>query len=315
MNKWNKILLGFLLVSALVAGWASPVIAATQAPCEGGGTITKPPRFGRLMHDWQWMEWSSRMADPEWNRGFYLDWYPETVKLWSAPSGGEGSVPYSKEWLQYLRELQPNDYSAVWIAEVAAGLFNRGNQSIPILNLSQLLKEPVAAGVSSGGNVVKILEFESGSGRIEMLFARSQPPDVIEVNYRTKPWLITKFTSVSIDGQLGNAGGIDVFFPNLSKLTDGYWVELKRVELFPALPYCAVVKDALVIHTAPAIFSRAVGKVVAGDQVTVREYLPQGSNVWGRIDEGWILLEYLSRGVPIYPTTWEMETRPPISFD
>ncbi|HLD94402.1 MAG TPA: hypothetical protein VI703_09415 [Anaerolineales bacterium] len=315
MKLGNKILLGFVLASVLMVGWASPPPAAAQTLCEGEGTITKPPRFGRLMHDWQWMEWPSRMADPDWNRGFYLDWYPETVKLWSAPGGGEGSVSYNKEWLQYLRELQPNDYAAVWITEIAAGLFNRGNQSIPILNLSQLKKEPVAAGVSSGGNVVKILEFASGSGRIEMIYSRSQPPSVLDLNYRAKPWLVTKFTSVSIDGRLGNAGGIDVFFPNLAKQTEGYWVDLKRVELFPALPYCAVVKETLVIHTAPAIFARAIGKVTAGDQVTVREYLPQGSNVWGRTDEGWILLEYLNRGVPLYPTNWEMETRPPIYFD
>ena len=110
-------------------------------------------------------------------------------------------------------------------------------------------------------------------------------------------------------------GGIDVYFPNLAKNTDGYWVELKRVELFPALPYCASVKETLVLHNAPSIYAKAAGKLVAGDQIVIREYLPQGSNVWGRTDAGWILLEYLSRGAPVYSSTWEMETRPPISFD
>lgn len=298
----------------LTAAWLQPKAAAALA-CDDEKKITQPPRFGRLMHDPQWMEWPSRMADPEWPRGFYLNWYPETVQLWTRPRSGDGRLTYNKEWLEFLRELQPNDYAAVWIAEIAAGLFNKGNQTIPIMDLSQLKQEPVAESISSGGNVVKFLEFKNGSGRIEMLYFRRQPPEVSNVNYQTKPWLVTKFTSVSIDGQLGNAGGIDVYFPNLAKQKNGYWVDLKRVELFPALPYCAVVEGALNVHTAPAIFASVTGSVSAGQPVTIREYLPQGSNVWGRIDQGWILLEYLNDGLPVYPTTWEMETRPPILFD
>lgn len=314
MKIRNGFLLLCVLAALLAAAWMQPKGAAALA-CGDEKKITQPPRFGRLMHDPQWMEWPSRMADPEWPRGFYLDWYPETVQLWTGPRSGDGRLTYNKEWLEFLRELQPNDYAAVWIAEIAAGLFNKGNQTIPILDLGQLKQEPVAESISSGGNVVKFLEFKNGSGRIEMLYFRRQPPEVSNVNYQTKPWLVTKFTSVSIDGQLGNAGGIDVYFPNLAKQKKGYWVELKRVELFPALPYCAVVEGTLNVHAVPAIFARTTGKVEAGQGVTIREYLPQGSDVWGRIDGGWILLEYLNDGVPIYPTTWEMETRPPILFD
>jgi len=163
--------------------------------------------------------------------------------------------------------------------------------------------------------VVKVLEIKNGSARIEMLYLHKGPPDVSNVNYQTKPWLVTKFTSVSLDGQLGNAGGIDVYFPNVAKVKKGYWVQLKRVELFPAVPYCAVVEGALNTHSSPSIFASVTGSVSSGQSVTIREYLPQGSDVWGRIDGGWILLEYLNDGVPIYPTTWAMETRPPILFD
>jgi len=255
------------------------------------------------------------MMDPDWPSGFYYDWYPETVKLTTGPKSGDGAFNYTRQWLQYLRNLQPNDYAATWISRVAAGLFNSRNGFIPILQLDRLKDQPVAESISSGGNVVKVLEIKNGSARIEMLYLHKGPPDASNVNYQTKPWLVTKFTSVSLDGQLGNAGGIDVYFPNVAKVKKGYWIQLKRIELFPALPFCAVVEGALNMHSSPSIFASVTGSVSSGQSVTIREYLPQGSDVWGRIDGGWILLEYLNDGVPIYSTTWEMETRPPILFD
>lgn len=256
------------------------------------------------------------MADPEWPRGFYLDWYPETVQLWTGPRSGDGRVSYTREWLEYLRDLQPNLSAVVWLTEIAAGLFNRaGNVPIPVLNLDQLEQEPVAESISSGGNVVKVLETKNGSARIEMIYVNSEPPDPEDINYQTTPWLVSKFTSVSIDGQLGNAGGIDVYFPNLAKQAKGYWVDMKRIELFPKLPQCITAKRDLRIISSPVGLAKNVGTLSSGQVVTLLEYLPQGSDVWGRIDQGWILLEYLNQGgVPVYTTSWDMDTRPPILF-
>lgn len=257
------------------------------------------------------------MGNPDWNKGFWDEWYPETVQLWANPRGGDGAVSYSLEWLEYLRELQPNNASALWITRIAAGLFNnsRGNVQIPILDLSQLKNKPVAESISTGGNVVLILETKNGSGRIEMLNSNRQPPDPEEVNYQTKPWLVTKFTSVSRDGEIGLADGQDVYFPNLAKNKQGYWVDLKRVEMFPALPYCATIEGDMAAHEFPSIFSAPTGTFGSGEQVTIEEYLPQGSDVWGRTPQGWILLEYQNDGQPVYPTSWEMETRPPMVFN
>jgi hypothetical protein len=313
MNSGRTIFAISLIAIFLLTAWRQP---SSSYACEDEAKITQVPRFGRLMHDPQWMEWPSRMADPDWNSGFYYDWYPETVKLTTGPKSGDGAFNYTREWLEYLRELQPNDLAATWIARVAAGLFNARNEFIPILNLDQLENQPIAESISSGGNVIKILEIKNGSARIEMLYLQKGPPNVSDVNYETKPWLVTKFTSVSLDGQLGNAGGIDVYFPNIAKVKKGYWVTMKRVELFPPVPFCGVVEGTLNVHTAPSIFASVTGRVTDGDAITIREYLPQGSDVWGRIDEGWILIEYLSRvGLPVYPTSWEMETRPPLDFD
>ncbi len=298
-----------LLTASLAAAAPQPAALA----CEDEPKDRGFPRFGRLMHDPQWMEWPSRMGDPDWPNGFYFNWYPETVQLFTNPRSGEGQVPYSKEWLEYLRDLQPNDEAAVWLARVAAGLFNKGNDFISILDLESLKDEPVAVGISSGGNVVKVLETKNGSARIDTVYFRRDPPDPSVLNYQSKPWLVTKFTSVSRDGELGNAGGIDVYFPILTNQRKGYWVELRRVEMFPQTPYCAVTVSSRAVLTEPRTGAQ-VATIAAGQAITIREYLPQGSNVWGRIDEGWILIEYLSDGVPVYPTSWAMNTRPPILY-
>ncbi|MEX1248299.1 MAG: hypothetical protein WEA61_07425 [Anaerolineales bacterium] len=313
MKVQRLLLLLSFLVAATAAAWSpQPADRVAALACEDEPKVREMPRFARLMHDPQWMEWPSRMGDSAWPGGFYLDWYPETVQLTTGPHSGDGRLTYSRPWLEYLRDLQPNDEAAVWITRIAAGLFDRVNEEIPILDLDRLETKPVAEAISSGGNVVKILETKNGAGRIEMIFYRKYPPDPSVLNYQTKPWLVTKFTSVSREGELGNAGGIDVYFPNLAKNKKGYWVELKRIEWFPLLPFCGIAEGSLNIHSAPG--GAITGSLGSGQPFTVEEYLPQGSNVWGRIDGGWILLEYQSDGLPIYPTTWEMETRPPIDY-
>lgn len=174
----------------------------------------------------------------------------------------------------------------------------------------------MAESISAGGNVVKILEMRNGSGRLEMLYREDTPPSVDEVNYALTPWLVTKFTSVSEDGSLGNAGGIDVYFPNLANQEEGYWVDLDRAEFFPFLPLCVTVEEeGLNLHAEASEASSSLSSLPVGQSLAIREYLPQASDVWGRTDYGWLLLAYQVDGVPVYPTTWEMETRPPILLE
>lgn len=331
MNKLAPAILltGLLLVvgcaslGASVEASAHEALPADQLPilasqCDNGPKERGFPRFARLMHDPQWMEYPSRMAAPDWPSGFYYDWYPQTVQLWTGPKSGDSRIGYTRPWLEYLRDLQPDAATATWLTRIAAGLFNRaGNQFIPIHDLDSLKQEPVAEGISAGGNVVKALEVRNGSARLEMLYLRDDPPSVEQVNYELTPWLVTKFTSVSIDGDLGNAGGIDTYFPNLAKKADGYWVDLKRVEWFPLLPLCVTAERDLRVHNIPPStgMAKQLGVIADGSEFTIREYLPQASDVWARTDEGWVLLEYLDAGgVPVYTSTWEMETRPPILF-
>jgi hypothetical protein len=292
-----------------------PELPADLETCVVQPSVGGFPRFARLMHDPQWMPWPSRIADPDWPSGFHFDRYPETVQLFTGPRGGEGRFAYPKAWLEFLRDLQPNDEAAVWIARIAAGLFNRGNADIPILDLDSLQTEPIAESISSGGNVVRLLETRNGSGRIEMLYFRDDPPNLETVNYEKTPWLITKFTSISIEGETGLAGGIDVYFPNLAKQEDGYWVDMQRVEPFPMLPMCVTAEGNVQLYEEPSTTGRTIADLNEGQSLALREYLPQGSDVWARTDYGWLRLLYQVDGQPVYPTSWQMDTRPPAVFD
>lgn len=307
----RKIIL-VILALLLLGNLAAAPLAPARLACEDERKDKGYPRFARLMHDPQWMDYPSRIAAPDWPKTFYLRWYPETVKLSVGPKSGESRLVYSRQWLEFLRDVQPNDNAAVWITRVAAGLFNKGNPTIPILDLDSFTGTAVAESISAGGNVMKVLQVKNGSARLEMFYFRNAPPDPENVNYQTQPWLITKLTAVSIDGQLGNAGGIDVYFPNLARNRQGYWVDVHRIEMFPQTPFCAVALTSRTALSEPRT-GYQVGSVSSGQPITIREYMPQASNVWGRIDQGWILLEYLDdKGVPVYTTTWSMETRPPI---
>ena len=310
-RKLQLILATAVLVTNLAAAASQPVAAG----CNGEPQNRDYPRWGRLKHDPQWMEFPSRMADPDWPRTYYLNWYPETVPLYTGPHSGDGQISYSKAWLEYLRDLQPSDAAATWITTISAGLFNRQNQSaIPIFNLDQLKVQPIAESISAGGNVVKIQEIKNGSARIETVRATNKAATPSSLSYQNKPWLVSKFTAVSIDGQLGNAAGRDVYFPILSKPGKNLWVELKRVELFPMLPMCVVLDSGRAVYSAPRTGNK-VTTLAAGQSVTLFEYMPQASNVWARVSNGWILIEYLADdGTPVYPTSWTMKTHPPIIF-
>jgi hypothetical protein len=303
--------LALLLAVSSLAYAPAPQIAAQS--CATAAKVSGA-RYARLMHDPQWMPWPSRMHDPGWHSGYYLDWYPETVQLWVNPRGGDGRFRYPAAWLHFLREMQPSDETAVWIARVGAGIFAHGNKDIPILNLSQLKEEPQAEAISSGGNVVKVLEVRNNSIRIEMLYFKDQPPSHNLVNYTYTPWLVTKFTSVSYDGELGNAGGIDVYFPNLAKQESGYWIDGQRVEMFPDLPFCATARRALVARLSASPYGIPTTVVQPGVVLPITEYMPRGSDVWGLTYLGWVRLVYQFQGQPVYDTSWEMETRPPIYF-
>ena len=60
--------------------------------------------------------------------------------------------------------------------------------------------------------------------------------------------------------------------------------------------------------------SSQIGTPIAdGDTITVVDYYPSASNVWGRLaGGGWIALLLHEEGPSVYLTSWKMETKPPI---
>jgi hypothetical protein len=56
-----------------------------------------------------------------------------------------------------------------------------------------------------------------------------------------------------------------------------------------------------------------VGKYPAKQRVTLLEYLPKGTDVWARTDQGWVKLYSYTRTTDlIYHTTWSMKTLPAV---
>jgi hypothetical protein len=67
------------------------------------------------------------------------------------------------------------------------------------------------------------------------------------------------------------------------------------------------------IKKEPKLDAESTGDVLSqGESVTVVQYHPSGSSVWGRLQGGrWIALFRYTKDGPTYFTTWHMETVPP----
>jgi hypothetical protein len=89
---------------------------------------------------------------------------------------------------------------------------------------------------------------------------------------------------------------------------------LDFLEAFPDLPITVTLNTTLDIRTNPTKDSTLTGpKLPKGGTASVVEYYPSASDVWGRLSSGgWIPLLAHQKGLPRYPTSWIMETQPPI---
>ena len=90
----------------------------------------------------------------------------------------------------------------------------------------------------------------------------------------------------------------------------------ERIELFPKLPVKIRVNPTtfpwLLAREKPSQTSTKTGKYLPLEPVTVEEYAPRGTNVWGRTERGWIALCLYPWGGRLrYLTTWKMKTLPP----
>jgi hypothetical protein len=254
--------------------------------------------YARLLHDFQWMGYKSRTVTPGWPG---LPSTPETVPFFVSPNAEKDDVPLDHRWDEYLRALN-SARGYKFIMWPPAGWFNRNDS---------------ADSLGFGGNVVEILEIVNESAKIKAYDFKKKPPDPENWNFQKHPELVHKFTVITKDGGVTNpADGIDVYIFVIGR--KDLYVPLSRLEMFPRLPVDISVHPSfllgLEIREAPQPGSRVLGKLAPERKTRVHEYAPRGTNVWGRIDGGWVLLCWYptAKTKPKYYTSWEMKTLPPV---
>lgn len=252
--------------------------------------------YGRLLHDFQWMSYKSRTVTPGWAG---LPSTPETVPLWVTPNAGKDDIKLSQDWVDYIDALN-SDRAFKFIMSPPAGWFNRNKN---------------ADTLSFGGNVIKIKSISKGVAQIDNLLVKNGPPEVENYNFRFRPELIHKFTVITKTGEVVNpAEGIDVYTFAIGR--SFLHVPMTRVELFPKLPMQVSIGQSLnrlQAHELPNEYSTVLEKLNPAKTLEIYEYAPRGTHVWGRSNKGWVtLLWYPSKNALRYPTSWKMNTIPPV---
>ena len=268
-------------------------------------TPTQRMQLFRVKHDSQLAKYDfkSRTASPKWTG---LPQTPEVVPLFAAPKAASGTqrTVIDSGWEYYMDALNGFDESKlVYLKGTHAGLFN--GAGFP--NLESL---------TMGGNVVSISEIQNGFGRVNTM-NYGQVETVETATYSTRPDLVHKFVVVVWSKKNKSTYWVNppkgsLYWPLVSKFP--VWIDMDRVEPFPGLPMPVTAKVEQEILTEPKKDAVGTGETLAeGDTVTVVEYYPSGSQVWGRLLGGskWIALFRYEKTGPTFFTTWEMETLPP----
>ncbi|MCL5429535.1 MAG: hypothetical protein M1347_07055 [Chloroflexi bacterium] len=256
-------------------------------------------RYARLLHDYHWMKYKSRTATPGWAG---LISTPETVPLFlsAGANSNKDDLKLGIYWTSYLRGLNsPGAFK--FIMNPPAGWFN---------------KNKLADTLSFGGNIVRVKGIVKGSAKVDTFELDSNPPDPARFNFESRPDLVHKFTVVTRQGNIINpANGMDVYTFVIGRKP--MYIPLKRLEFFPRLPAEITIKATtvpwLLVKDAPGSVGKAIGRALPLQKMTVDEYAPRGTYVWGRTDKGWIALCWYPKvGTLRYFTSWQMKTIPPV---
>jgi hypothetical protein len=177
---------------------------------------------------------------------------------------------------------------------------------------------PQLESVSMGGNVITLDEIKDGWGRVHT-FDFNNPGSLEGVNYITHPDLVHKFVVIGWDKQTRTSYITnppppygDLYWPLVSSRE--VWVPMEFLEAFPSLPMAVTGVAKQTIKQKPEALSVSTGFTLGvGASAQIVEYYPSGSDVWGRLSSGgWIALLAHQKGLPKYPTSWTMETQPPL---
>ncbi|HLO15645.1 MAG TPA: hypothetical protein VK206_12495 [Anaerolineales bacterium] len=256
--------------------------------------------YYRVKHDNQLASnnYKSRTFDE--NSEDIRDQTPETVPLFVLPKLGSGTARTKVDgaWEIFIDTLNENDPVKLrYLKSDSTALFNTAGF-------------PQLQSLTMGGNIIRLDAVQNGWGRVVTMDYGS-PPNAAEVNYVTRPDLIHKFvvvgwkrstkTTIWVNPPKG-----DLYWPLVTRRT--VWIQMERVEPFPILPMTVTANSDLYIQPEPGPkIEQTKIQLSAGESAQVIAYYPSGSNVWGRVQRGWIpLLIY-----PHYLTSWTMETMSP----
>ena len=265
-------------------------------------------RYYRVKHDTQlaYHNYKSRTADPAWPVERWGLQTPEVFRMSVGLDMGIGThrTKMVGIWETYINALNNNNEKRLnYLKANDSGLFDHAGF-------------PQMESLTMGGNIITLDEIRDGWGRVHT-FDYGNPGSLEGINYTTRPDLVHKFVVVGWkrSSQITywtNPPPGDLYWPLVS--SRAVWMPLDFLEAFPELPMTVTLNTALEIRINPTNDSALTGpKLSKGGTASVVEYYPSASDVWGRLSSGgWIPLLAHQKGLPRYPTSWIMETQPPI---
>lgn len=264
-------------------------------------------QYFRVKHDNQlaYYNYKSRTAAQDWPIDEWGFQTPEVVPLSVGLSIGYGThrTELIGSWETYINALNNNEKKKLaYLKADWTALFDGAGF-------------PKLESLTMGGNIITLDEIKDDWGRVHT-FDYSNPGTLEGVNYTTRPDLVQKFVVVGWDRPTKstfwvNAPVGDLYWPLVS--SRAVWIPMEFLEAFPPLPMTVTGNTTQTVRTQPSIDGPLTGiKISEGKSVSVIDYYPSGSNVWGRLSSGgWIGLLIHEKGIPQYPTSWRMATQPP----
>lgn len=259
-------------------------------------------QYFRVKHDTQLAEYNFQSRTADWTRTHT----PEVVPLFTSPklTSGSGRTPLVDGWDYYMEALNGFDKGKLnYLKLPISGLFNGAGF-------------PQLESLTMGGNIVTLDRIDGEWAQVHTQVYSIVGSAETE-NYTTRPDLVHKFVIVVWNRKTKSTYWTNppqgaIYWPFVSR--NPIWIQMNRLEPFPILPMSVTAAIEQDIREQPGTNGKSTGKqVLAGNKLTIVEYRPIGSQVWGRIENGskWIaLFMYQSTG-PTYFTSWSMKTLPP----
>jgi len=257
-------------------------------------------QYYRVKHDNQLALFNFKSRTYDGNSEGLRNQTPEVVPLYTLPkkTSGTARTTVDGSWEILINSLNNYDTKKLnYLKSDGTALFNTAGF-------------PQLESLTMGGNIIRLDEIQGKWGKVSTL-AYGSPPNATEVNYVTRPDLIHKFVVVGWKRStkstiLVNPPRGDLYWPLVTKRS--VWIQMERLEPFPILPMEITINEDLYIQSTPGpAVEKTKFQLHAGQPAKVIAYQPSGSDVWGRLQGGWIPL-LLHRK---YLTSWTMETVPP----